>query len=483
MKLCKTCGMSKDGCPSHKADYAGPGKHDYDETEVPTNKSLEDEVNGEILIAFGGEIKALEEKDGKGGFEGFLVRYSDSENPDLVGDFFTKSSELYVEDGAVIPVLYDHGLNATIKRRKIGRAKTSYKDAGLFIQGELDLRDDFEKAVYEELVKKGKAGLSSGAASHMVTRKKADKKGIHEILQWGVAEASITPAHTELENVVSATTTTLKSYIETREDPLDLETEVKCECGKKLGHSEEHEEAEEEPIATRSMKGAFESKLSEITPTTWQLRDTLSDVCRDIAAAASTTDISGGVVDVEQKTTEAVTEYAARLIPLIVKQINDYLDSDDYNKQPFYMRSYADRVGGINEVLSVKSSLVTDLKLDEHSAKVVSAVEEFATISASLSDVVKAWEKRCKDKVEFRAGDSTKSGRVISAATLEKLSTAHSTMGSALEAMKASHGNIGELMALAKPRSEKVAEKSFLPEIELALARHRNEMALAGFST
>lgn len=479
MKLCKTCGMSKDGCPSHKADYAGPGKHDYVETEVSVNKSLEDEDDGEILIAFGGEIKALEEKDGKGGFEGFLVRYSDSENPDLVGDFFTKSSELYVEDGAVIPVLYDHGLNATLKRRKIGRAKVEHQDVGLFVRGELDLRDDFEKAIYDDLVKKGKTGLSSGAASHMVTRKKSDKKGIHEILQWGIAEASITPAHTELENTVEATTTTLKSYMETRHDPFDAEH--KCACKDKEEKIEE-DEIEEESVVTRSMKGAFESKLSEITPTTWQLRDTLSDVCRDIASAAATTDISGGVVDVEQKTTEAVTEYAARLIPLIVKQINDYLDNDDYNKQPFYMRSYNDHVEGINAVLSIKSSLVTDLKLDEHSAKVVSAVEEFATISASLSDVVKAWEKRCKDKVEFRAGDSTKSGRVISAATLEKLGTAHSTMGSALEAMKASHGNIGELMALAKPK-EKQEEKSFLPEIELALARHRNEMALVGFST
>lgn len=475
MKVCKTCGMSKDGCPSHKADYAGPGKHDYSEIDVPENKSLAEETDEGYQIAFGGEIKALEEKDGKGGFEGFLVRYSDSENPDLVGDYFTKSTELFVEDGTFIPVLYDHGLNATLKRRKIGRAKTSYKDAGLFIQGELDLRDDFEKAVYEELVKKGKAGLSSGAASHMVARKKSDKKGISEILEWGVAEASITPAHTELENTVEATTTTLKSYLETRQDPLDAET--KCAC-----KDEEEEIEESETVVTRSMKGAFESKLSEITPDTWQLRSTLGDVCKDIAAAAATTDISGGVVDVEQKVTEAVTEYAARLIPVIAKQINDYLDNDSMHKESFYLRSLPDHVSGINSVLSIKSSLVTDLKLDEHSAKVVSAVEEFATISASLSDVVKAWEKRCKDKVEFRAGDSTKSGRVISAATLEKLSTAHSTMGSALEAMKASHGNIGELMALAKPKSEKAEEKSFLPEIELALARHRNEMALAGFS-
>lgn len=479
MKVCKTCGMSKDGCPSHKADYAGPGKHDYSEVEVPTNKSLSDEESeGEILIAFGGEIKALEEKDGKGGFEGYLVRYSDSENPDLVGDFFTKSTELFVEEGSIIPVLYDHGLNATLKRRKIGRAKTAYKDAGLFIQGELDLRDDFEKAVYEELVKKGKAGLSSGAASHMVTRKRSDKKGITEILEWGVAEASITPAHTELENTVEATTTTLKSYIETRHDPFDAEH--KCACNSKE-EPDDNNEAEDEPVTTRSMKSAFESKLSEITPDFGQLLKALGDVCKDIANAAATTNISGGDVNVEQKVTEAVTEHAARSIPIIVKGILDYLDGDNYNKQPFNLKFYADQVEGINSVLSIKSSLVTDLKLDEHSAKVVSAVEEFATISASLSDVVKAWEKRCKDKVEFRAGDSTKSGRVISAATLEKLDKAHSTMGSALEAMKASHGHIGELMQLANPK--KAEEKSFLPEIELALARHRNEMALAGVST
>lgn len=478
MKVCKTCGMSKDECPSHKADYAGPGKHDYSEVDVPENKSLSEEStdDNEVLIAFGGEIKALEEKDGKGGFEGYLVRYSDSENPDLVGDYFTKSTELYLEDGAVIPVLYDHGLNATLKRRKIGRAKVEHTEVGLFVKGELDLRDDFEKAVYGELVKKGKTGLSSGAASHMVTRKKSNKKGVHEILTWGIAEASITPAHTELENTVEATTTTLKSYIETREDPMDSEIVVETK-------SEEDVEVEEEISLDRPMKGIYESKLSEITPDTYQLRSTLGDVCKDIASAAATTDISGGTVDVEQKVTEAVTEYAARLIPVIVKQINDHLDNEDFNKKPFYLRSFPDHTGGLNAVLSIKSSLVTDLKLDEHSAKVVSAVEEFATISASLSDVVKAWEKRCKDKVEFRAADNTKSGRIISAATLEKLDKAHTTMGSALDAMKASHGHIGELMSLAKPKSEKTEEKSFLPEIELALARHRNEMAFSGLST
>ena len=55
----------------------------------------------------GSEVKAL----GGGKIGGYLVRYSTSETPDLVGDYFTEDSELGYHEN--LPVLYHHGQDKT----------------------------------------------------------------------------------------------------------------------------------------------------------------------------------------------------------------------------------------------------------------------------------------------------------------------------------------------------------------------------------
>ena len=54
------------------------------------------------LMYFGDQVKAL--GDGKVG--GYLVRYGNPKEPDLTGDFFTKDTDLGVEEGAKVPVYY-----------------------------------------------------------------------------------------------------------------------------------------------------------------------------------------------------------------------------------------------------------------------------------------------------------------------------------------------------------------------------------------
>jgi hypothetical protein len=61
-----------------------------------------------------------------------------------------------------MPVLYNHGLDKTIKKRVIGKASVSIDDVGAWAEAQLNLRDEYEKEIYK-LVEAGKLGYSSGA--------------------------------------------------------------------------------------------------------------------------------------------------------------------------------------------------------------------------------------------------------------------------------------------------------------------------------
>jgi hypothetical protein len=64
----------------------------------------------------------------------------------------------------------------------------------VFVQGELELRDKYEKAIYT-LAEQGKLGWSSGSMSHLVTKTPNGKS--FEIEAWPIGEASLTPTPVE----------------------------------------------------------------------------------------------------------------------------------------------------------------------------------------------------------------------------------------------------------------------------------------------
>lgn len=512
MKRCTVCGMHQGENPAHGAEYKGVGVHTF---------TPETGVNDDIVVNFGGELKAV----GENGFEGYLVRFSSAEDPDLVGDYFTKATEFFIEDGAVIPVLYDHGLNPTMKKTKIGRATVSYTDEGLFIKGELETAENYKKFVKEikdKLIKAGKAGLSSGAASHMVERKQI-KKGINEIKSWGIAEGSVTPAPTEPRcEVVS-----LKSYFEYREDPLSDQDEtgdeefktIKEEGGKfvlyskdgkkKLGTHDTKQEAIDQEVAIAkskkkkmggmskatadddqdpedanaiavngSIKGLYEEKLAEKTPCVWELRSVLDDVYKDIANAASVSEITGVTIDVEAKVKEAKMEEATREVPLVVKQINDYVEKggNTNGDRYFYIRSIQDT--DLAEA-SVKGGLGDGLILDGHSERVVHAIEEYAKLGAALEGEIKTLVERCIKKIEYRAKDPVKSGRTLSKATIEKLNTINETVEPILESGKKLKESVTNLLTLAEPK-EATPDPVSLLQMEYMMTQNQTAAALEG---
>lgn len=161
-------------------------------------------MENETLVFYGGEVKAL----GDGKIAGYLVRYGSPKDVDLEGDFFSKETDLGIEDGSRLPLYYQHGMDGTLKTRKIGKGLIKFDDVGAWLDAQLEMRDEYEKALYE-LVEAGKLGYSSGAAGHLVAREQVGKSW--HIKSWPIGEASLTPTPAEPRNSVMSIKSLLTS--------------------------------------------------------------------------------------------------------------------------------------------------------------------------------------------------------------------------------------------------------------------------------
>jgi hypothetical protein len=155
----------------------------------------------ELLIAFGGEVKQL----GDGRVGGYLVRFSGPKDTDLTGDFFSKDTDFGIHTR--LPVYYQHGYDSALKTRRIGVGELKLEDAGLWLEAQLELRDDYERMI-ADMAGKSKLGLSSGAVGHLVERERVGKA--NHIKTWVIGEASLTPTPAEPRNNVLP----LKSYFD-----------------------------------------------------------------------------------------------------------------------------------------------------------------------------------------------------------------------------------------------------------------------------
>jgi hypothetical protein len=161
-------------------------------------------------------------------------------------------------------------------------------------------------------------------------------------------------------------------------------------------------------------KGIFEEELAEQSPSFWQLSDILRDVARDIASAASTSDITGVVIDVNAKVTEAVMEYCNRVIPIITAQINDFVEKDD--ESYFYLKSYPSGTV-FDSLIDVKGNPRTGLRMQEHSETVLTAAKELGSNATSTAKAAAALALRLEGKNDV----DVKAGRVFSANNRERI--------------------------------------------------------------
>jgi hypothetical protein len=149
----------------------------------------------DTLISYGSEIKNLEETSDCWRFGGWLVVFG-SHDSSRFKDKFTAQTDFDIEDGERRGLYYNHGLDSTIKRTKLGDCRVYVKAAGVWIEGQIRKRTDYLKSHAEKIAANIESfGLSSGAPAHLVERKAVP--GGHEILLWPLAEASITPTPAE----------------------------------------------------------------------------------------------------------------------------------------------------------------------------------------------------------------------------------------------------------------------------------------------
>lgn len=159
-------------------------------------------VEADTLISYGSEIKAAQ--DGTVG--GYLVMFGTPATADFDGDFFTENTDFGFTGEIKTPIYYHHGLDGALKLRRLETDATIGIDkAGVWIKAQLALRDEYEKAINDLLIKRKKAGWSSGTASHLVERKAVGNA--KEVTRWHLGlDASITPTPNDYRNVASIKT-------------------------------------------------------------------------------------------------------------------------------------------------------------------------------------------------------------------------------------------------------------------------------------
>jgi hypothetical protein len=162
-------------------------------------------MTDDTLVYYGSEVKAL---DG-GRFGGRAVVFGDETKTDLspYRDYMTAETDYWVDDDEwgqfSVPIVYNHGLDPELKRTRLGLATFTKSDDHLWAEGQLKLRDAYEKEHAGKLkaimamIADGRLGLSTGVPGHLVEREKVGEA--HWLKSWPVriAELSLTPTPAE----------------------------------------------------------------------------------------------------------------------------------------------------------------------------------------------------------------------------------------------------------------------------------------------
>lgn len=141
----------------------------------------------------GGALKAT----GEGRVGGYLVVFTDAQDRDSYGEYFTARTDYGLDYYRNQPVLFHHGQNDSLVT-PIGVIDTlSVNDYGVYAEAQLDVGSDdptirdYAITAYNQ-VNAGKLFWSSGSADHLV---RITEDG--EIKQWFIVEGSLTPKPAE----------------------------------------------------------------------------------------------------------------------------------------------------------------------------------------------------------------------------------------------------------------------------------------------
>ena len=261
----------------------------------PPSAGKDFEFTDEELVFFGGEVKDL----GEGRIGGYLLQYSTVNDPDLTKDFFSKDeSEIEVQPSN-LPVYYIHGRDTKMGKRIIGRATTKTDDVGIWAETQLNLCDEYEKAILA-MAKAGKLGYSSGALPHLVEREPRGK-GVMLVKSWVIGEASLTPTPAEPRNTVVA----LKSLSTSEMAALPNEDDSKTNPIKEQKKMEN--EVDVKAVAAAAVADALSA------------RDAADKAKAESAVALKTAEDAGYTKAIEEMKAKRMLKTA----PAVIKEIGD----------------------------------------------------------------------------------------------------------------------------------------------------------------
>lgn len=98
-------------------------------------------------------------------------------------------------------------------------------------------------------------------------------------------------------------------------------------------------------------KGMLAEELAQTTPSTWEIESAFRRVIRKIAESAKNAPAIGEAFDWRAKVVEAVSEYGPQMQPLIIAQIEEFLESSD---DEFYLkgRTVSDSFESFDDVVA-----------------------------------------------------------------------------------------------------------------------------------
>ncbi len=143
-------------------------------------------AKSDMLVTFGGAIKALETPGRVGGY---LVVWGSPDQRDLQGEYFTPETDFCLDwyPGSQRPAVYHHGLDPKLGPSPIGVIDTfKADDTGLWVEAQLDMRKRYVAAVHQ-LIERGVLHWSSGSVPNLVQIENG------KIKQWPIIEGSPTP--------------------------------------------------------------------------------------------------------------------------------------------------------------------------------------------------------------------------------------------------------------------------------------------------
>jgi HK97 family phage major capsid protein len=307
----------------------------------------------DTLLAIGGTIKAL----GDGRVAGYLVRYTDATAPDLTGDYFDAMTDFDAEDGDRVTVYYGHGFDPVLKHRKLGRGTLRFDDVGVWVEAQLQMRDEYEQAIYA-MAEAGKLGWSSGTLPNLVERE--DEGTAKRITHWPLGkDASLTP--TPAAGLVATQVLPLKAWLAQAVEQAD-ENEVSTETA----DAEPEPEAGEQPAVLMEA----EAKTVDDTAVIEQLD---ADDAGDVPAVETETmseqtiaDLSAQLAEIKAALSTPVNPVVPVAAPAVIK--SGLGDTEVKALAAWYKRG---DIGGVKHLmegdgaisLAVKASNDTDMNI------------------------------------------------------------------------------------------------------------------------